>query len=179
MSSESVGVAVAGGSTVGVVSDLPDASWLRERIVSGASITEIAEETGRRPRTVWAALRRHGISTPTRHARAQVDRNSVLAAWKRGDHVDDIAAAHGRSVAWVRDAVRNVPRDVAPPRRPRPSRFPELNDPTWLQAQLDSGRSIGSIAREVGTDRHNVSYMLDRYACADPWREASGVLTDL
>jgi hypothetical protein len=142
---------------------LSDAGWLRERVESGASITDIAEAVGRRPRTVWSALRRHGIETPTRRARATVDLDGVLAAWRRGDRVDDIAAAHGRSVAWVRVAVRNVPRAVVPPRRRRLSRFPELNDVAWLRAQLKAGRTCASIAREVGSDGHNVRYMLRRH----------------
>jgi hypothetical protein len=145
------------------VTGLSDPTWLRECVESGASISDIAAAPERKKRTIWYHLQRHNIPTPDLYRRARVDRDALFDAWRRGDHVDDIAVATGFSVAWVRDAVRNVPRRITPPRRARPSRFPQLNDAAWLRAQLAAGRSIGSIASEVGTDRHNLRYMLRRH----------------
>ena len=141
-----------------------DPDWLRQRIEAGATVREIAAEAGRSPRGVRYALRRHGIPTPREHRNATTDVEAIRAAWRRGDSAATIAAEHDRSESWVKSRVAKVPRDHPPPA----SRFPPLNDASWLRIQLAVGRSAKAIAREVGTDAHNVRAAFRRHSITVP-----------
>jgi hypothetical protein len=74
--------------------------------------------------------------------------------------------------------VRKVARDLGLPPRPRggvrtrkpkpepqpPSRYPQLNDPTWLRQQYAiERRPLLALAREVGCDRQAVRSALRRH----------------
>lgn len=94
------------------VPELLDANWLRSRYVTdGAGMPSIARELRVSPRTVWWALRRHGIPTRPRSQDsrpAELNDKRWLAEAVRSRSYRSIAAELGVSPSTVLRATRRL-----------------------------------------------------------------------
>ena len=90
-----------------------DVDWLRGRVEAGASALEIAAEAGCTPRTVRNLLHRSEIELP-RERRNKLVTAAVLADYRAGVKVAEIAATHGVGTDWIARRVKasGVTRDV-------------------------------------------------------------------
>ena len=148
--------------------DLDDAAWLRERIEAGASATEIGDETGHTPRKVRDALRAHGIPLPRQQRLAHVDWAGLEHDWRKGYPVKTIARLYRLTEDQVTYQMADVPRVPLPTERP--SKYPQLNDPSQLRIDLALGRTVGDIARDAGCARRVVVAALRRHGITVPPR---------
>ena len=146
---------------------LRSAAWLRRRVEGGASVAEMAAETGRTESAVRKALRGHGIDPPSRQPRRgrsdpsqPVDWAMAEVDWRKGYPIVTIARLYGLTSEQVRYRFRDVPRVPLPQRG---SKYPELNDPAWLRVELARGQTVAAIARTVGCAGHVVVAALRRH----------------
>jgi hypothetical protein len=127
-----------------VVPSLTDADWLRRRLETGATATQLGDELGVTARDVRNALRSHGIALPRDMRVAHVDWSKLEHDWRKGFPVRDIARLYGVTEHQVVYRMRDVPRTPRP--RERPSKYPLLNDPAQLRISLALGRTVADIA---------------------------------
>ena len=106
-----------------------DIDWLRAQVESGASVTEMAAEAGCTPRTVRNVLHRNKIPLPREHRNEQVTA-AVLADYRAGVKMAEIAAKHGVSKDWIATRVKTygVTREVPVTPTVRRYKFPQLED---------------------------------------------------
>ena len=148
-----------------------DADWLRARVEGGATAREIAAEAGCHPRTVRNWLHRYKIQLPRERRNQQVTA-AVLADYRAGVKMAEIAAGHRVSTDWIAARVRayGVTRDVPVTRTVRRYRFPQLEDGAWLRARLEEA-GIRQVARDVGTSPSTVRAAIRRHGIdRPPWR---------
>ena len=130
---------------------LTDAAWLRRRYVDdGATVAEIAAETGRRPNSVHKALRRAGV--PARGGR-RVSRRAVERRLEKGDSLRAIARALDVDVGVVRD--RAARWGLYQPEPANPALAGEA-----VRLYVQEGWPLGRIAAEVGRSKRTVTRML-------------------
>ena len=113
------------------------------------------------------ALRRNDIPLPRDGRLGHVDRDAVRADWRRGMAGPAIAQKHGLAVTTVYYLMSGVKREQRVVRNQR-SRYEQLNDPAWLRVQLALGRSMRSIATELGCDDGVVSTRVRRRGITPP-----------
>jgi hypothetical protein len=96
-----------------------------------------------------------------------VDWEQVRADRRHGVPAALIAEKHGLTIGVVYEHTLDVPRETSVQAR-RTSRYPLLNDAPWLRVQLALGRSLRSIAQEIGCDNHNIPRWLRRHGIDVP-----------
>jgi transposase-like protein len=150
------------------VPNLSDGAWLRRQVESGRTTSQIAADVLRTPKAERYALRRPGLSLPTELRRADIDRDTMRADWRDGMSGPEIGRKHRVCATTVYFLMRGVKREQPVCRPVRLSKYPQLNDPSWLRVQLAVGCSVRAIARQIGCDDGIVSTWVRRHGIAPP-----------
>ena len=131
----------------------------------------MAGEAGCTPRTVRNLLHRNKIPLPREHRNERVTA-AVLADYRAGVKMAEIAATYGVSEDWIATRVKTygVTREVPVTPTVRRYKFPRLEDEAWLRERLEEV-SIRQVGREVGTSGSVVRAAIRRHGIErPPWR---------
>ena len=96
----------------------------------------------------------------------------MLADYRAGVKMAEIAARHGVSKEWIATRVKTLRRDQggAGDATVRRYKFPQLEDEAWLRERLEKV-GIRQVAREVGTSGRTVRAAIRRHGIErPPWR---------